>query len=176
MKKFFIGIFALLFASQILVAQNRDGLNKIGGYVGWPIGLSYSHNFTKVDQIDLVASFAIPYTHSFGFRADVGYLRSVFEPVVGGVECPLEVGGGVGIIPIWYNTRYVDSYGNVISKPAFVLGMNIFADLRWEVFFSNVPNFNLFLDFAPGVGLSFHKHATIADFSYRAGVGLRYAF
>lgn len=176
MKKFFIGVFALLFASQALVAQNRGGLNKIGGYIGWPIGLSYSHNFTKVDQIDLVASFIIPYTHSFGFRADVGYLRSVFEPVVGGVECPLEVGGGVGIIPIWYHNPYVGPSGNVVYKTAFVLGMNIFADLRWEVFFANVPNFNLFLDFAPGVGLSFYDGRTDAYFSYRAGVGLRYAF
>ena len=166
-KKFLVFVLILAFVCEAAIGQNKAGLNKIGGYVGWPIGLSYSHNFTKKDQLDLVAAFLIPYSMWMGLLADLGYLRSVFEPVVGGVECPLEVGGGVGFMPMWFNNEHASS---------FAFSLTFFADLRWEVFFANVPKFNLFIDFAPGVGLMFQKESNpVAYFSYRVGLGLRAA-
>lgn len=40
-KKFLVFALILAFVCEAAIGQNKAGLNKIGGYVGWPISLSY---------------------------------------------------------------------------------------------------------------------------------------
>ena len=172
MKKIVVLVFMLCIASTAVFAENHAGADKIGVYLGFPnIGLSYSHNFTKEAQLDLVAAVHFIPTDAglgLGVSADLGFLYSVWEPNVGGVGCPLELGGGIGIAPWWAPTNKYGAIGGINFK--------IFGDIRWEVFFRSLPKFNLFLDFAPGVYLGvyhFDKNHW-GGFSYRGGLGLRY--
>ncbi|MGF7108770.1 hypothetical protein [Treponema pedis] len=164
---------------QEMFADNEAGTNKIGVYAGYPFGISFSHNFTKKDQLDIQAApnmrFIIKNNDSyFHFGGDfyIGYLRSVAEPIIRGAVCPFEIGAGIGLFPGVEQT-YPDKSKNF----AFYVGT--FFDLRWEVFFTNVPKFSLFLDFAPGVYFNptaFRYNRHLAVFAARGGIGLRYVF
>ena len=54
-KIFFIGLFTLFVASFTFAAEKdssgNDGKDKIGGYIGSPFGLSYSHEFNDLIEL-----------------------------------------------------------------------------------------------------------------------------
>lgn len=175
MKKVFILSFMLCFTASFCVntfgegggVGNEPGLNKIGGILGFPTGLSFSHMFTDKDQIDLTVGlfpglFLIG--HGYGyygyFTGDIalGYLRSVWEPTIEGAKCPLEIGGGISF-----------TMGNLLGYSAW---MTAYFDLRWEIFFTSVPKFNMFLDFSPGIGFWLHED-TYVYYAPRGGIGFR---
>lgn len=125
---------------------NKAGLNKIGGFLSiYPLNVnfSFSHNFTKEDQIDLMAGYYGTYvTH--GFDVNLGYLRTVYEPVLNGAVCQLEVGGGLGFITRWF--PYYEMTPYITSKTYANPAIAFYVSVRWEIFFTNV-----FVDFSPGV-------------------------
>ena len=180
MKKIvFIFIFIGLIFVQTVYADNQKGTNKIGVYMGYPFGLSFSHNFTQKDQLDIQVSgimgFPIKRNSAYfyyGGEFYVGYLRSVAEPNINGAVCPLEIGGGIGAAPVIEQT-----YPNASRN--FTVYIGGFFDLRWEVFFANIPHFNLFLDISPGVSFNptaFQHNRHLAILTGRIGLGLRYVF
>ncbi len=165
MKKVFVA-FCFLLAMSIsfqAFAENKAGINKLGGIIGVPIGLSFSHNFTTLDQIDLtVGLFPGLLGHNYGryFGGDIalGYLRTVAQPNVNGAVCPFEIGGGVSFT------------GGVFSR--WVSFLTVYFDMRWEIFFSSTPKFNMFLDFSPGIGFYLGKDF-YPYYAPRAGIGFR---
>ncbi len=176
----FIFIFAGLIFMQSVYADNKIGTNKIGLYMGYPIfGLSFSHNFTQKDQLDIQAAgiigFPIRHNSSYIYTGGdfyIGYLRSVAEVNINGAVCPFEIGGGISFAPVMEQT-----YPN--QSQNFTLYFGAFFDLRWEVFFANIPNFNLFLDISPGVYFNptaFRYDRYLAILTGKAGLGLRYVF
>ena len=173
MKKFlFVGLFAI-FASSLTFAATQGGngnggKNKIGGYIGWPIGLSYSHEFNDLVELDLVAAFGGSYYYYYTNRLTVhlGALFTVFDPVISGLgnqHCPLSIGPALGV-----NLNFFSS--------TVIPGFSILCPIRWEMNFGGVPDFNLFIDASP-IGIEFNfpgGGATKTDFTSRFGVGLRY--
>lgn len=161
MKKTFGCILLLLvFASGIAVSENKAGLNKLGIVIGYPSGLSYSHNFTKKDQLDLTLAYWY-WAHNSDLNLAIGYLRTIVEPRINSTVCPLELGGGLEVNPWWDNSSTIH------------MRMGLYADLRWEIFFASAPSFNIFLDFAPRI----HFWRNGVSFSApRGGLGVRIAF
>ena len=165
MKKVYVVSFLLVFFATLsfnAFAQNQAGTNKLGGIIGVPIGLSFSHNFTQKDQIDLtVGLFAGLVGRYYGryFAGDIalGYLRTIFEPNVTGVGCPFEIGAGLS-----FTGGYWGSFASF---------MTVYLDLRWELFFQG-SKFNLFFDFSPGLGFYLNSE-TYLYYAPRGGIGLR---
>ena len=172
MKKFlFVGFFAIFTSSLIFAAaqggNGNGGKNKIGGYIGWPIGLSYSHEFNDLVELDLVAAFG-GYYYYYGSRlaVHVGALFTVFDPVISGLgnqHCPLSVGPALGI-----NLNF---FSNTV-----IPGFSILCPVRWEINFADIPDFNLFIDVSPiGIEFNFPGGGYVGThFTSRLGVGLRY--
>ncbi|MEL3907343.1 MAG: hypothetical protein P1P65_10040 [Treponema sp.] len=199
MKKLvFVGLFAVLASTVCFAAKGTAGGNgnggadKIGAYVGWPFGLSYSHEFNDLVEIDLLAGYGGGLFYGHSLNAQVAALFTVFDPVLAGVgnqKCPLSLGPALGFsvdfgLPLSWNLftgeRKTYTGGSV----------SILLPVRWEMNFANVPDFNLFFELAPvGLSLNIRKKyeldATAADgykiktyvhpwYAYRAGIGLRY--
>ncbi|MGP1455321.1 MAG: hypothetical protein ACTTJ7_06145 [Treponema sp.] len=141
------------------VSENKAGLNKLGIILGYPSGISYSHNFTRKDQLDLTIAYWY-WAHNTTMNLAVGYLRTIVEPSINGTVCPLELGGGLEFNPSIYAS-------------VFHMTMGLYVDLRWEIFFAGIPNFNVSLDFAPR--LNFWTNG-INLYGPRGGVGVRLAF
>ncbi|MGP1430974.1 MAG: hypothetical protein ACTTI6_08390 [Treponema sp.] len=172
MKKFlFVGLFAIFTSSLTFAAtqggNGNGGKNKIGGYIGWPIGLSYSHEFNDLVELDLVAAFG-GYYHYYESRlaVHVGALFTVFDPVISGLgnqHCPLSVGPALGI-----NLNF---FSNTV-----IPGFSILCPVRWEINFADIPDFNLFIDVSPiGIEFNFLGGGYVGThFTSRLGVGLRY--
>ena len=165
MKKIFVAFYFLLATciSFQVFADNKAGTNKLGGVIGIPIGLSFSHNFTTVDQIDLtVGLFPGLLGHYYGnyFGGDIalGYLRTVVQPNINGSVCPFEIGGGISFT------------GGVFTR--WVSFMTFYFDMRWEIFFTSAPKFTMFLDFSPGIGFYLGKDSYVY-YAPRGGIGLR---
>lgn len=165
MKKFFAVSFFLLATGFCFraFADNKAGINKLGGIIGIPIGLSFSHNFTTLDQIDLTVGL-FPgllgghYGRYFGGDIALGYLRTVAEPNVNGSVCPFEIGGGISFTGALL-------YG-------WASWMTVYFDMRWEIFFTSAPKFNMFLDFSPGIGFYLGSNSYVY-YAPRGGIGLR---
>lgn len=157
-KKFLVVCFLLFAASGTLFASSKD---KLGAYIGWPLGLSYSHEFTDLVELDLVAAYS-------GWGAGVGglniYLGAQFTMLDGAIDghpWALTFGPAIGTtLGFW---------------GGFWGSFDVLADLRWEIDIKNVKGFNIFVDFAPGITLSSH-YAHVIYFTSRGGVGLRYRF
>lgn len=153
-------ILLFVFASSIAVSENKAGLNKLGIVIGYPNGLSYSHNFTKKDQLDITLTYWY-WARNSNLNLAIGYLRTIVEPRINSTVCPLELGGGLEVNP------------SIDSSNTIHMQMGLYADLRWEIFFASIPSFNIFLDFAPRV----HFWRNSVGFSApRGGLGLRIAF
>lgn len=168
MKKL-VGFLLLLAMLGIFSVSSfaQGSSDRIGGMVGLPTGLSYSHNFTEKDQIDLTlgvfpgffyVGHANHYSRIYSVDIAVGYLRTVAQLNANGTTCPLEIGGGLSFTTV---NPYTES-----------VWMTMYFDLRWEIFFPSVPKFAMFVDVAPGVGLYLHKNS-YAYFAPRGGIGLR---
>lgn len=178
-KSVFILIAAAIVLNQLVYAENKSGTNKLGVYMGYPFGVSFSHNFTQKDQLDIqaagIAGFPVKNNTSYIYTGGdfyVGYLRSAAEPIIQGVACPIEVGGGISFAPVMEQT-----YPN--ESRNFTVYIGAFFDVRWEIFFAKVPHLNLFLDISPGVYFNptasrYNRH--FALFTGRAGLSLRYVF
>lgn len=159
--------------------------DKIGGYIGSPFGLSYSHEFNDLVEFDLVAG----YGGIWGYhRLDVqlGALFTVFDPVLSGLgdqHCPLSLGPVLGGSFTFVKYANETLLGGTIS---------LMVPIRWEINFGNIPDFNLFIDVAPvGVAINFvpskvpdsvtpsggtykNEIHTVWSYTSRFGVGLRY--
>ncbi|UTC45134.1 hypothetical protein E4N72_00295 [Treponema vincentii] len=192
-KLLFISMFALLVSSLTFAAvkstsssgNGNGGKDKIGGYIGSPFGLSYSHEFNDLVEFDLVAG----YGGIWGYhRLDVqlGALFTVFDPVLSGLgdqHCPLSLGPVLGGSFTFVKYANETLLGGVIS---------LMVPIRWEINFGNIPDFNLFIDVAPvGVAINFvpskvpdsvtpsgvtykNEIHTVWSYTSRFGVGLRY--
>ena len=166
MKKLMVLVLVVAMSS-VAISSFAQSSDRVGGIVGLPTGLSYSHNFTAKDQIDLTLGvfpgfFHVGYDNHYYriYSVDLalGYLRTVAEPSTNGAECPLEIGGGIS-----FTTTNPYSYN---------VWMTMYFDLRWEIFFSSTPKFAMFIDVAPGLGVFLHKNS-YAYFAPRGGLGLR---
>lgn len=159
-------------------SNGNGGADKIGAYIGWPVGLSYSHEFNELVELDLLFGYNGFYLiHNINLQ--LGALFTVFDPVLadlGNQKCPLSlgpvIGGAVRIVNSYYRDTYTDG------------SLYLLLPIRWEMNFGDIPDFNIFIDVAPvGVSLNFIKLTdengkerirTIAGYAFRAGVGLRY--
>ena len=158
-KKLLISLLLLAVGSASVFASSKD---KLGAYVGWPLGLSYSHEFTDLVELDLIAAYNGWRAGYGGLNIFLGALFTLTDGSVDGHPWALTLGPSLGTqLGFWGGFRAT---------------LDILADLRWEIDFATVKGFNFFLDFAPGVSIQFYDAAPMQWFGYRAGVGLRYRF
>ena len=147
-KLLFISMFAILASSLTFAAakgggNGNGGKDKIGGYVGSPFGLSYSHEFNDLMEFDLlIGSTGIPFM-SRQVSIRTGLLFTVWEPVIDGQKCPLTIGPAVDI-----------SSWMIFYEPISI-GVTLLCPIRWEVNFRRTPAFNLFIEAAPAIGFSY---------------------
>ena len=172
MKKKFLLVFLLaLMASGTVFASSKD---KLGAYLGWPIGLSYSHEFTDLVELDLIASYNGFFSGYGGLNIHLGALFTLIDGDVGGNPWALtlgpSVGGSIGFIG--------GGFGGFGIFVGFSASLDVLADLRWEIDITSVKGFNIFVDVAPGLTVPFKSsyYTTPVWIGYRAGVGLRYRF
>ena len=189
MKKiFFVVMFALLASSLTFAAakgtgkksagggNGNGGIDKIGGYVGSPFGLSYSHEFNDLVELDLVAGYSGLWRyHSLDIQ--IGALFTVFDPVISGLgdqHCPLSLGPVLGgsVDFVKYPVLKKTSSGLSLDEETLVGGsISLLLPIRWEINFDNIPDFNLFIDLAP-VGITmrlvpyktFYSYTSSGDF------------
>ncbi|MBN2651412.1 MAG: hypothetical protein JXR63_03440 [Spirochaetales bacterium] len=165
-KRFVVLLLVLCCMASPAFSDGNGGRHKIGGYVGWPVGMSYSYEFSRLFEIDLLVAWNGYSPALGGLNIHIGGLFTVWDPVVeafGNQRCPLTIGPVVGttlgVLGGW-------SGGS----------LDIMAALRWELNFSGAPGFNLFFDWAPvgmSVNFSTNAYSGIA-YTSRGGVGLRY--
>ena len=199
MKKImFAAVFAALIISGAYAASKSSKSaapkekNKIGGYVGWPIGVSYSRQITPLVQLDAVVGM-----NSF-------YLQDSIS--VSGVSWPVTSGGVsffTRLAPLfrcWEGPLWTGAYGKVSVGPALggfvgasylyttgfsntdkktVGGFTVSAPARFEVDFKFPLNIFAEVDII-GVQAAF---AHYEDYSFksatyyaRGGIGARYRF
>lgn len=160
-KKFLLICLLVLTASGTVFASSKD---KLGAYIGWPLGLSYSHEFTDLVELDLIAAYNGFLSGRGGLNVYLGALFTLVDGSVDGNPWALTLGPSVG--------GTIGFIGGVYG------GLDILADLRWEIDIREVKGFNIFIDFAPGLMVPFKSeyYKTPVWFGYRAGVGLRYRF
>lgn len=159
-------LFTVLFLTAavfLLSAQNGNGgKNKVGGYLGWPSGFSFSHEFNELVEIDLLVGWNGFGALTGGLTVQVAALFTVFEPTLDSQICPLSIGPAIGFTSdiVW-----------AVGRTTF----DIYLPLRWEVNLKDLPDFNLFIEYGPGVGFYLNNSpGTVARFASRGGVGLRY--
>ena len=158
-KKLLISLLLLAVGSASVFSSSKD---KLGAYVGWPLGLSYSHEFTDLVELDLIAAYNGWGPGVGGLNVFLGALFTLTDGSVDGHPWALTLGPSFGTtLGFW---------------GGFSASLDVLADLRWEIDFATVKGFNFFLDFAPGVTFRFHNEEYPVWFGYRAGVGLRYRF
>ncbi|WP_253684762.1 hypothetical protein [Treponema sp. OMZ 792] len=132
--------------------NGNGGKNKIGAWLGFPfIGLSYSHEFNDLIELDvLVGITGLPFiSRQINFRT--GLLFTVWEPVINVEKCPLTIGPAIDI----------NSFMLLILPAS--LGVTLLSPIRWEVNFRSAPSFNLFIEAAPAIGFSYalpYTHGT----------------
>ena len=167
MKKLMIFCFVVTISIFGISAFSQDSSDRIGSIIGLPTGLSYSHNFTEKDQIDLTLGvfpgfFHVGHGHHYSrvYSVDLalGYLRTVAQLNSNDATCPLEIGGGISFTTVNPYTQNV--------------WMTMYFDLRWEFLFTSVPKFAMFLDISPGIGVFLNKKS-YAYFAPRGGLGFR---
>ena len=185
-KLLFVGVFAILVGTLCFAGNGSDngngGADKIGAYVGWPFGLSYSHEFNDLVELDLVVGYkGYLVWHRLDFQ--IGALFTVFDPILpalGNQKCPLSLGPVVGVNFSSIYNGYLGTY--------YTGGFSILLPIRWEMNFGNIPDFNVFFDVALiGMNVQFYKTYDIDSYgntdtrvvpgvyyTVRAGVGLRY--
>ncbi len=199
MKKImFAAVFAALIISGASAASKSSKSaapkekNKIGGYVGWPIGVSYSRQITPLVQLDAVVGM------------DSFYLKDSIS--VHGVSWPVASAGVsffTRLAPLfrcWEGPLWTGAYGKVSVGPALggfvgasylslprypskdketVGGFTVSAPARFEVDFKFPLNIFAEVDII-GVQAAF---AHYEDYSFksvtyyaRGGIGARYRF
>ena len=205
-KLLFISMFAIL-VSSLTFAEAKDtggdngngGKDKIGGYIGSPFGLSYSHEFNDLVELDLVVGYSGLWRHH-SLDVQIGALFTVFDPVLSGLgnqHCPLSLGpvlgGSINFVEYTYYKYTSTGFYDGVWTTETLLGGSIYIllPIRWEVNFGNIPDFNIFIDWAPvGVAVDFEpyreykilsgdiiyktKQHTYWRYDTRFGVGLRY--
>ena len=182
-KLLFVSMFALLASSFTFAAakgtgggNGNGGKDKIGGYIGSPFGLSYSHEFNDLVEFDLVAGYSGLFSWNH-IDIQLGALFTVWDPVLSGLgnqHCPLSLGPVIGGSFDFYTVPY---YGGTYKGGSIY----VLLPVRWELNFGNIPDFNIFLDWAPvGVSINFHpdyydgRIHTSVWYATRFGIGLRY--
>ena len=184
-KLLFISMFAILASSLTFAAakgggNGNGGKDKIGGYVGSPFGLSYSHEFNDLIELDLVAGYSGLWRHH-SLDVQIGALFTVFDPVLSGLgnqHCPLSLGPVLGgSVDFYPDYGYYGYYGK--SKTLIGGSISLLLPVRWEINFGNIPAFNLFIDWSPlGLSVNFPPKDSYWDtyvwYATRFGVGLRY--
>ncbi len=159
MKK--IILLSVMLCLALFSFAEEGGRHKIGGYIGYPTGLSYGYEFNDLIEIDLL--FA---TSFGGMHIGLAPLFTVYEPEIDGMICPLTIGPALGYGFAW-------GFGPTIGV-AIAHSIELAVPVRWEVNFKDVKNFNLFVELGPGIGMVMVPGAGVAvAFAPRAGVGLR---
>jgi len=198
MKKiFFVVMFALLASSLTFAAakgtgkksagggNGNGGIDKIGGYVGSPFGLSYSHEFNDLVELDLVAGYSGLWRYH-SLDVQIGALFTVFDPVISGLgdqHCPLSLGpvlgGSVDFVkyPVLKKTGSGYFPYSYVNETLVGGSVSLLLPVRWEINFGNIPDFNLFIEWAP-VGITmrlvpyktFDSYTASGDIVYKKGV------
>lgn len=131
----------------------------------------------------------------------VGALFTVFDPILSGLgnqHCSLSLGpvlgGSINVMkyPPYYKRTDNSGSGSWVFETLTGGSLYLLVPIRWEINFSNISDFNIFIDIAPvGVAMNFvpykklnilstgkYSYTTEYDtgFSYTAryGIGLRY--
>lgn len=155
-------VFAVMLLAFSLSAEGNGngGKSKVGGYIGWPNGFNFSHEFTDLVELDMLVGW-----NGYGFgwgglTLQFAALFTVYEPTIDTQICPLSIGPALGLT------------GDFVFSNS--LSLDIFVPLRWEVNFKDLPDFNLFIEYGPGVSFYLSGGPTVATFNSRGGLGLRY--
>lgn len=161
-----IGLLSFAAPAAANGGNGNGGKDKIGGYIGWPTGLSYSHEFNDLAELDLLFAYSGFFYQRL--QLQLGALFTVFDPVLpslGNQKCPLSLGPVLG-------TSLTFALGHLR-----LVSLNLLLPLRWEMNFADTPDFNLFFDFAPlGMALNFYKEYNSENDTYKIKVSPRYDF
>ena len=184
MKKLFLTVAFVVVASAGFA---RGSTNKIGAYVGLPIGLSYTRSMSNLIDFDFVAGFDVVRSGFFAagevLNVRLAPLFKVFKTPVDSASGTLSLGPALGI---HFGTYWWAYYYN--NENPFTGGFSVMLPLRFEFDF-NTP-FSLFLELVPlGVQVSFFRTyysdgygntqsriVTPVGYYFSGGVGLRYRF
>lgn len=196
MKKVILATVMALVSAVSIFAQSKAPTekNKIGGYLGWPIGFSYSHKMSPLMELDIMAGADtvivndryydignhVRYAQAgegFGFDGRVGVLFRCWEGhlwpgAYGKVSVGPAAGIFLGAVPFYdYN------YGT--TKDYFAFGFNVSGPVRFDIDF-NFP-LNVFVEVVPaGLQVSFTEvggHSLNGIYYYgRGAIGARYRF
>lgn len=195
MKKVILATVMALVSAVSIFAQSKAPTekNKIGGYLGWPIGFSYSHKMSPLMELDIMAGadtygwWTDDHYHYKGhdyriisdgivFTARVAPLFRCWEgPLWTGAYGKLSVGPAAGFHI--GSTRVIDySYNKTTDE--LISGFTVSAPVRFDIDF-NFP-LNVFVELAPaGIQMSFTSFAGLNHyFGYyaRGAIGARYRF
>ena len=194
MKKF---VFSCLLAFAIVGSVFAQSIpkNKIGAYLGLPLGVSYSRQVSDLVELDFLVAFDIAdlkydieFENQYGKKGwEEGYVRGygltirfaplfrAWEGVLGKFASKFSLGPALGVSVV------VD--GDFFGSIGAFGGFNISLPLRFEMNFTDT--FNFFTELVPvGVSASFKKFsedygnasAKSAHYYARGGIGLRYSF
>ena len=199
MKKImFAAVFAALIISGASAASKSSKSaapkekNKIGGYVGWPIGVSYSRQITPLVQLDAVVGM-----DSFYLKDSISAYGMSWPVTSAGVSFFTRL---APLFRCWEGPLWTGAYGKVSVGPALggvvgasylslagysnkdketVGGFTVSAPARFEVDFKFPLNIFAEVDII-GVQAAF---AHYEDYSFksvtyyaRGGIGARYRF
>lgn len=199
MKKImFAAVFAALIISGASAASKSSKSaapkekNKIGGYVGWPIGISYSRQISPLLQLDAVVGMdsyflnaqinahgtSWPVTSTgVGFFTRLSPLFRCWEgPLWPGAYGKVSVGPGLGF---FVGSSYLPTAGFSSRSRETVGGFNISVPARFEVDFKFPLNIFAEVDII-GVQAAFahYEDYSVKSATYyaRGGIGARYRF
>ncbi|UTC65344.1 hypothetical protein E4O00_04235 [Treponema sp. OMZ 788] len=161
MKKILIVFFCIMLISVNIFAETNDlstgngngGKNKIGAWLGFPfMGLSYSHEFNDLMELDLLVGVTglFPLSQKLNFRT--GLLFTVWEPVIKGQKCPLTIGPALDV----HSNNGLIYRKEGYPRGFFSAGVQVLCPVRWEINFQRAPSFNLFIEAAPSVGFTYY--------------------
>lgn len=193
MKKImFAAVFAALIISGASAASKSSKSaapkekNKIGGYVGWPIGVSYSRQITPLVQLDAVVGM-----NSFYLQDSISVSGKSLPVASAGVSFFTRL---APLFRCWEGPLWTGAYGKVSVGPALggfvgasylykdketVGGFTVSAPARFEVDFKFPLNIFAEVDII-GFQAAFarYKDDSVKSATYyaRGGIGARYRF
>lgn len=146
-------------AIPAMAGDNGQGRTKAGALFGYPTGVAATIGFPIGSSTEVNGIVGFGWNFNY-LAAGANFLWTLWEPVIEGETFPLSLGPeAIVFVPLNNHS---------------ILGLGIYANLRWEYTF-DFP-LNLFVEAGLGADIFFWDSGTVAGFDAKGGVGARYVF